>query len=95
MSLMGIDVGTTGCKVVAFDQSGAVLAQAGREYPLLNPNPGWYELDPAQVWSYISECLRAVNAQLRHDPVTALSLSSQGEAMVPLAKDGTILANSR
>lgn len=94
MSLMGIDVGTTGCKVVAFDESGAVLAQAGREYPLLNPNPGWYELDPAQVWSYISECLRAVNAQLRHDPVTALSLSSQGEAMVPLAKDGTILANS-
>ncbi len=94
MSLMGIDVGTTGCKVVAFDESGAVLAQAGREYPLLSPNPGWYELDPEQVWSFICECLRAVNAQVRHDPVTALSLSSQGEAMVPVAKDGTVLANS-
>ena len=94
MSLMGIDVGTTGCKVVAFDEAGVVLAGAGREYPLLSPNPGWYELDPEQVWSYICECLRAVNAQLRHDPVTALSLSSQGEAMVPVAKDGRILANS-
>ena len=31
MSLMGIDVGTTGCKVVAFEEAGAVLAQAGRE----------------------------------------------------------------
>ena len=30
MSLMGIDVGTIGCKVVAFDEAGAVLAQAGR-----------------------------------------------------------------
>lgn len=94
MSLMGVDVGTTGCKVVAFDEAGAVLAQAGREYPLLNPNPGWYELDPAQVWSYISECLRAVNAQLRHDPVSALSLSSQGEAMTPITRDGAVLANS-
>ena len=94
MSLMGIDVGTTGCKVVAFDEGGNVLAQAGREYPLLSPNPGWYELDPEQVWSYIRECLRAVNTQLRHDPVTALSLSSQGEAMVPVSADGRVLAKS-
>ena len=94
MSLMGIDVGTTGCKVVAFDEAGAVLAQAGREYPLLSPNPGWYELDPHQVWSFVRQCLREVNARLRHDPVSALSLSSQGEAMIPLAKDGTVLANS-
>lgn len=94
MSLMGIDVGTTGCKVVAFDETGAVLAQAGREYPLLSPNPGWYELDPEQVWSFVCECLRAVNAQVQHDPVTALSLSSQGEAMVPVTEDGTVLANS-
>lgn len=94
MSLMGIDVGTTGCKVVAFDEDGAVLAQAGREYPLLSPNPDWYELDPDQVWSFVRECLRAVNARLRHDPVTALSLSSQGEAMIPLTKDGAVLANS-
>ena len=94
MSLMGIDVGTTGCKVVAFDEAGAVLAQASREYPLLSPNPGWYELDPEQVWSFVCECLRAVNAQLGHDPVTALSLSSQGEAMTPVTKDGRVLANS-
>ncbi len=94
MSLMGIDVGTTGCKVVAFEETGAVLAQASREYPLLNPNPGWYELDPEQVWDFVCQCLRAVNARLRQDPVTALSLSSQGEAMVPVAADGRVLANS-
>ena len=94
MSLMGIDVGTTGCKVVAFDLAGAVLAQAGREYPLISPNPGWYELDPNRVWRDVCDCLRAVNAQVKRDPVTALSLSSQGEAMIPVAKDGTVLANS-
>ena len=94
MSLMGIDVGTTGCKVVAFDESGAVLAQAGREYPLISPQPGWYELDPDQVWAYVCDCLRAVNSQVRHDPVSAVAMSSQGEAMIPIARDGTVLANS-
>ncbi len=94
MSLMGIDVGTTGCKVVAFNETGAVLGGAGREYPLLSPNPGWYELDPEQVWSHVCACLREVNAGLRHDPVTALAISSQGEAMIPVAADGKVLANS-
>ena len=94
MSLMGIDVGTTGCKVVAFDHAGKVLAQAAREYPLLSPNPGWYELDPEQVWAFVCDCLRQVNAQLRHDPVTALALSSQGEAMIPVTRSGKALANS-
>ena len=94
MSLMGIDVGTTGCKVVAFDHDGAVLAQAAREYPLLSPQPGWYELDPEQVWSFVCDCLRQVNAQIRHDPATALALSSQGEAMIPVTREGKALANS-
>ncbi len=94
MSLMGIDVGTTGCKVVAFAETGAVLAQASREYPLLSPQPGWYELDPNQVWDYVCDCLRAVNAQIRQDPATALAISSQGEAMILLDRAGRALANS-
>ena len=94
MSLMGIDVGTTGCKVVAFDHSGQVLAEAGSEYPLLSPQPGWFELEPDRVWSHVCDCLRAVNAQLTGDPVTALSISSQGEAVIPVTADGTVLANS-
>ncbi len=94
MSLMGIDVGTTGCKVVAFDEDGAVLAQAGREYPLISPQAGWYELDPDQVWDFVCDCLREVNGQLARDPVSALSLSSQGEAMTPITREGAVLANS-
>ena len=45
MSLLGIDVGTTGCKAVAFDDSGSIIASAYREYPLQFPKPGWIELD--------------------------------------------------
>ncbi|MCK5380057.1 MAG: hypothetical protein KAJ81_01220, partial [Candidatus Latescibacteria bacterium] len=49
MSLLGIDVGTTGCKAVAFNVEGRMLASAYQEYPLLSPRPGWMELDAHQV----------------------------------------------
>ncbi len=96
MSLMGIDVGTTGTRAVAFDEEGRVLAQAYREYPLLNPADGLYELEPERVWSDLASCLQKVNADpaVVSDPVVALAVSSQGEAVVPVARDGTVLANS-
>ena len=50
MSLLGIDVGTTGCKVIAFREDGTLLAQAYGEYPLNHPQPGWSELDANVVW---------------------------------------------
>ncbi len=94
MSLLGLDIGTTACKAVAFDEDGSALVRASREYPLLNPRPGWYELDPNQVWAAASECLREVNGQIGHDPVSALAISCQGEAVTPIGADGTVLANS-
>ena len=41
MSYLGIDVGTTGCKVVAFDEEGKIVAFSYREYPLYYPQTGW------------------------------------------------------
>jgi glycerol kinase len=49
MSLLGLDVGTTGTKAVAFDLDGRVLASAYREYPLRSPRPGRQELDEIRV----------------------------------------------
>ena len=45
MSLLGVDIGTTGIKAVAFDPEGVQLAGSYREYSLLHPQPGWNEID--------------------------------------------------
>ena len=37
--LLGIDVGTTGTKVIAFDTNGAVAATAYKEYSCTYPAP--------------------------------------------------------
>lgn len=93
MSLMGIDVGTTGCKAVIFDADGRELSKAYREYPLISIRTGWFELDPRVVLDRTREAVREACSKCT-DPVTALAVSSQGEAVTPISKSGEILANS-
>ncbi|MDP6125070.1 MAG: FGGY family carbohydrate kinase, partial [Candidatus Latescibacteria bacterium] len=93
MSLLGVDVGTSGTKAVAFDEEGHPIASSYREYPLHSPQRGWLELDPYEVEAALGEVLSEVALATKTDPITALSVSSQGEAAVPIAKDGTYLCN--
>ena len=93
MSLLGVDVGTTGCKAIAFDMEGQTLAYAYREYPLLHPQNGWSELDTDAIWQNVSEVIQEVNSQARNDPVKALSVSCQGEAVTAVDRTGKALFN--
>jgi len=94
MSLMGLDIGTTGTKATVFNEDGRIIAGAYREYPLLHPHPGWMEVDPEQVWGLVCEAVAEATAGAAGDPVRALAISTMGEAAVPMAEDGTVLANS-
>ena len=94
MSLLGIDVGTTGCKVIAFREDGTTLAQAYGEYPLIHRQPGWSELDANVVWENIATGIQEVASQTKSDPIEAISVASQGEAVTPVSADGQILANA-
>lgn len=94
MSLLGIDVGTTGCKAIVFNVDGEIIAQAYGEYPLIHQQPGWSELDSKQVWDIVASAVKKVVAQTKSDPVEAFAVSSQGEAVTPVAKSGEILDNA-
>jgi xylulokinase len=94
MSLMGIDLGTSGCKAGVFSLDGSCLAQSYRGYDLLHPQPGWAELDSAVVWQAAQDVITEVAAKASGDPVTALSISSFGEAFVPVTRDRELLDRS-
>jgi xylulokinase len=94
MSLLGIDVGTTGCKAAAYSTEGRCFATAYREYPTLYPAPGEAELDSRYVWNCVKQCIAEVASETRTDPVTALSVSTMGEAATPVTADRRILGNS-
>ncbi len=94
MSLLGIDVGTTGCKVAAFSLDGRMLASAYEEYSFQLPQAGQAVLDSEAVWRKIRAAIGRVTAAASSDPPAALCTSSMGEAMVPVTRDRRILGPS-
>ena len=91
MSLIGLDIGTTGCKAVVFSIDGDILGRAARDYPVLTPQPQWAEQDAELVWRLAWECLREAVAKVRNDPPAAMALSCQGEAVMPVDAGGNPL----
>jgi xylulokinase len=59
-NLLGIDVGTSGCKAILIDGDGRVLRQASAEYPLSTPRPLWSEQNPEDWWSGVQSCLQEI-----------------------------------
>ncbi len=91
MSLIGLDIGTTGCKAMVFAADGAVLSSARREYTIQTPRPAWAEQDAEQVWALAWQCLGEAVAGTLADPPVALALSCQGEAVIPVDAAGRAL----
>ncbi len=91
MSLIGLDIGTTGCKAIVFRDDGAILARASRRYPIQTPRPNWAEQDAELVWRLAWETLAETTAQVREDPPLAMALSCQGEAVMPVDESGSPL----
>jgi xylulokinase len=46
--MMGVDIGSGGCKVTIIDSTGNVKASGYREYPTYYPHPGWAEQAPEE-----------------------------------------------
>ncbi|MEI7742864.1 MAG: FGGY family carbohydrate kinase, partial [Chloroflexota bacterium] len=93
MSLIGIDLGTSAIKVVAYALDGAALAEASRSVPAYRPEPGHWEVDVLESRAAFLEALAAVagDPAVRQDPPVAISFSSSGREVFPVAPDGTPL----
>jgi xylulokinase len=94
MSILGLDIGTSRCKASVVDYQGNIIGQASREYSLINPKQGWEELDPLVVWNSVKTVIREAIKESINDPVISISVSSFGEASVPVDVKGNVLHNS-
>ncbi|GAH57374.1 unnamed protein product, partial [marine sediment metagenome] len=94
MSLLGIDVGTTGCKAGVFSIEGKLLSSSYEEYDFQRPKTGQAELDSSAVWKKIKKTIAGAVSGTGADPISALSVSSIGEAVVPVTSDRRILGAS-
>ena len=91
MQFAGLDIGTTSCKAAIFDQGGALLGSAGREYSVDIPAPTWAEQDAERVWQLAQDALQEAVAIAAITDIAALGLSVQGESAIPVDVDGRAL----
>ncbi|HEY6758822.1 MAG TPA: xylulokinase [Baekduia sp.] len=81
--LVGLDVGTSSTKGLVVDETGAVLAEAERAYPLSSPRPGWAEQDPEDWW----RAAEAVLDELGARDADGIGLTGQMHGLVVLGAD--------
>lgn len=94
MSLLGIDVGTSGCKAAIIDFEGNITGQAYKEYSLISTGQRWQEIDPNTVWRSVKEVVAKAVQGHRGENIRAISVSSFGEAAISVADNGNVLHNS-
>ncbi|RLP95015.1 carbohydrate kinase [Micromonospora sp. CV4] len=91
--VVGVDIGTTSTKTVAYDTGGRQLATQSVGYPLDGPQPGYAEQDPQLILDAVLESIRAVVAELT-EPVDALSFGSAMHSLIGLDAAGSPLTPS-
>ena len=94
--IIGIDLGTSATKTVLFDEECNVVASAGMEYPLYQPQNGWAEQDPAD-WkraglATIQEVLE--KSGVSGEEVKGIGLSGQMHGLVMLDEKNEVIRPS-
>lgn len=79
--LMGVDVGTSGIKVVIFDLEGSVLASAAEEVPIISRKQDQAEESMQVIWEKTSQAIRRCLNSCGEDvasSIAALGVTGQG-----------------
>ena len=92
-SYLGLDIGTSGCKAAAFDETGRMVSLARRDYDLNFTSDGGAELDSDLVMEHCLAVVAEARAQAG-DEVRAMAVSSQGEAFTAVGADGQALCHA-
>ncbi|GGI91801.1 xylulokinase [Saccharopolyspora subtropica] len=94
--LIGIDLGTSTCKVIAVNGSGEVIAKQSRDYPMINLRQGWAEQDPAEWWRATDEAITALTASLPQSgrEITGIGLCGQMHGLTALDAEGKPLRHA-
>jgi len=82
--VIGLDIGTTGCKAALMDAGGRFYAQAYREYPVVTGADTRAEQDAENVFSLCKAVIREAVEKSRIDTIDAICASVQGDAIIPL-----------
>lgn len=87
--ILGIDLGTTSTKAVAYDLNGHMVATSSVPTVIHYPRPLWAYFEPEELWNAAVSAVRGVTSQIG-DPkrIVSVAVASFAEAGVPVDDRG-------
>lgn len=74
---IGIDLGTSGVKVVLLDENQHIIAITQKSLPIFRPHPLWSEQNPQDWWNATNEAMLELSATQDLQAVKAIGLTGQ------------------
>ena len=94
--LLGIDIGTSACKIAVFTKDGQVAASGTGDYPVYYPHPGWAEQNPDEWWEAVCRAIPEVLKKGSIDPaeIKGVGIDGQSWSAIAIDREGNVLANT-
>ena len=90
---IGIDLGTSGVKIVLVTKTGEIIKTVSKSYELIIPQPSWSEQDPNVWYSQTMEGLKELVVGYEDD-IQGISFSGQMHGLVILDENDFVLRNA-
>ena len=84
MFFIGVDLGTSACKLLLVDETGKIHRTVSKEYPLFFPHPGWSEQNPQDWWKACLEGIPELLEGLDASQVKGIGVGGQMHGLVAL-----------
>ena len=88
---IGIDLGTSACKLLLVGGSGEILNTVTKEYPLLFPQPGWSEQHPEDWWDAVVTGVPELLSGFDASQVAGIGAGGQMHGLVALDENDSVI----
>jgi gluconokinase len=90
---IGVDIGTTSTKAIAFSTKGQVKAQGSQMYSLNVPQPGWAEQNPDEILQAVGAAIAQMMQQIEPGAIAAIGFSAAMHSVIAMdANDQALTA---
>ncbi len=90
---IGIDIGTTSTKAVAFNIYGETIAKHSVGYELHHQKPDWSELKPQEILNAVIDCLHQITLLLPNDNPVLISFDALMHSIIAVDENNNLLTD--
>ena len=91
MYYIGIDLGTSACKMLLVDEKGQIINEVTKEYPLEFPNPGWSQQAPEDWRKAVMEGVPELLKDVDGSQVVGIGAGGQMHGLVVLDENDNVI----